>query len=143
MWTLDTIKGLVSSGKLQGYTISGSKIQKNLIGKIVTKHFKQKSKEKDWLVWNLTIFCLEHGYTLYQEYKFNPDRKWKADFAIIQMKVLLEYEGVFSEKSRHTTAKGYTGDTEKYNSAQALGWRVLRFTAINYKNLLIELKKLK
>jgi hypothetical protein len=28
-----------------------------------------------------------------------------------------------------------SADCEKYNAAQLLGWKVLRFTAINYKNL--------
>ena len=69
------------------------------------------------------------------EYKFHPERKWRFDFAIPELKVGIEYEGLISEKSRHTTVTGFTNDAEKYNAAQAIGWRVLRYTALNYRNL--------
>jgi len=52
--------------------------------------------------------------------------------AIPALKVAVEYEGIYG-KSRHTTMSGYTGDCEKYNEAQILGWRVLRFTAKNIR----------
>ena len=47
-----------------------------------------------------------------------------------------------SEKSRHTTITGYTEDANKYNEAQKLGWKVLRYTAINYKNITQDLKEI-
>lgn len=68
-----------------------------------------------------------------QEYKFHPVRRWRFDVAIPGAMVAIEYEGVFSPKSRHTTVNGYAGDSEKYNQAQILGWKVLRYTAKNYK----------
>lgn len=40
-----------------------------------------------------------------------------------------------SNKSRHTTGKGYTEDCNKYNLAQVCGWLVLRFTAMNVEKL--------
>ena len=46
-----------------------------------------------------------------------------------------------SKKSRHVTAKGFTGDTEKYNAAQSLDWKVLRYTVLNYETLICELNK--
>ena len=69
------------------------------------------------------------------EYSFHPERKWRFDFAIPEMKIAIEYEGLMSEKSRHTTITGFTNDSEKYNAAQILGWRVLRYTALNYMSL--------
>lgn len=63
------------------------------------------------------------------EHRFHPKRKWRFDFAIPERMIAFEYEGIFSRKSRHTTISGFTGDCEKYNEAQLLGWKVFRFTA--------------
>ena len=79
---------------------------------------------------------LKHGgYDYVKELKFHPSRKWRFDFAIESLRIAIEYEGIMSEKSRHTTISGMSRDCEKYNTAQLLGWKVLRFTALNYKNL--------
>lgn len=68
-----------------------------------------------------------------KEYKFLPDRKFAFDFCLPSHRIAIEYEGIFSAKSRHTTAGGYSGDATKYNLAVINGWRVLRYTAINYR----------
>ena len=54
-----------------------------------------------------------------------------------------EYEGIMSEKSRHTNILGYSKDAEKYNLAQSLGWKVFRYTAINILDLRIDLLNIK
>jgi very-short-patch-repair endonuclease len=78
-----------------------------------------------------------------EEFQFHPTRKWRFDFAIPEKKVAIEYEGVFGKgKSRHTTVTGYTADAEKYNAAALLGYRVLRYTAKNYKNVIEDLKNI-
>lgn len=74
---------------------------------------------------------IELGYSPVLEHEFHPERKWRFDLAIPSFKVAIEYEGVFSAKSRHTTISGYTEDCVKYNEAQILGWAVLRYTAKN------------
>lgn len=60
---------------------------------------------------------------------------WRFDYAIPDYKFAVEYEGIFSTKSRHTTVSGYTGDTNKYNAAAILGWVVLRYTATNLQRI--------
>ena len=72
------------------------------------------------------------------EYKFAPDRKFRFDWAVIttHCKIGIEYEGLMSKKSGHTTVGGYSKDTEKYNLAQSLGFKVLRYTALTYKNMI-------
>lgn len=70
-----------------------------------------------------------------EEMEFHPERKFRFDWAIPSVKIAIEYEGVFASKSRHTTVSGYTEDCVKYNEAIKLGWKVLRYTAKNYKNL--------
>lgn len=77
-----------------------------------------------------------------EEYKFHATRKWRFDFAIVEKKIAIEYEGIFSAKSRHTTVTGFMGDAEKYNAATKLGWRVLRYTAKDYKNVIQDLKEM-
>ena len=69
------------------------------------------------------------------EHRFHETRQWRFDIAIPSLKIAIEYEGIMSRKSRHTTVTGYTKDCEKYNAATIAGWRVLRYNAINYKSL--------
>ena len=76
------------------------------------------------------------------EHVFHPHRKWRFDWAFPGIKVAVEYEGLFSSKSRHTTVNGFIGDVEKYNQATVLGWRVIRVTARDYKDVLSLLNQL-
>lgn len=67
------------------------------------------------------------------EYRFHKKRRWRFDFAIPSLKIGIEYEGLNSNQSGHTTLLGYTKDCEKYNAAALEGWTVLRYTTRNYK----------
>lgn len=69
-----------------------------------------------------------------KEHRFHDTRRWRFDYAFPDIKLAVEYEGIFSGKSRHTTLKGYDGDAEKYNEAVLLGWRVLRVTALSLRD---------
>lgn len=62
------------------------------------------------------------------EYKFHADRKWRFDYAWSDAKVALEVEGGIWSGGRHTSARGFLKDMEKYNAAASLGWKVLRTT---------------
>ena len=75
-----------------------------------------------------------HGVSFEQEFKFCVDRKWRADFHIVGHKLLVEVEGGIWSGGRHTRAKGYIGDMEKYNAAVGLGYRVLRFSTEQVKS---------
>jgi hypothetical protein len=82
----------------------------------------------------IALYCLwlkskSVDYVL--ESTFHPKRKWRADIAIPSLNVLIEWEGIMSAKSRHTTVKGFSADCEKYNAAGLLGFTVLRYTIIN------------
>ena len=131
MWTEKQLQQLKKSGMIRGYQSMHSKEQSVKQVKI-----QKRSKEKDWLSWNLKIFCEEQNLTLKEEHRFDQERKWRFDWVIMEKKIAVEYEGLNSEKSRHTTKKGFTGDTDKYNRAQVLGWKVIRVTALNYKTRL-------
>jgi hypothetical protein len=102
---------------------------------------RKNSKEVLAITALITDWCQKQGLELISEYRFHPARKWRSDWFIKELNLLVEYNGIFSEKSRHTTHTGYTGDMEKINAAQALGFRVLQFTPLNYKTIIQELEK--
>ncbi|MEV4848021.1 DUF559 domain-containing protein [Acinetobacter lwoffii] len=69
-----------------------------------------------------------------QEFKFHPERKWKADFHLVGKKILVEVEGGIWSGGRHTRGKGYLGDMEKYNAATMMGYQVIRFSTEQVKS---------
>ena len=69
-----------------------------------------------------------------QEFKFHPDRKWRADFHLKGRMILIEVEGGIWSGGRHTRGKGYIGDMEKYNAATMLGYQVIRFSTEQVKS---------
>lgn len=84
----------------------------------------------------------ELGVKNIEEHRFHDVRMFRFDIALMEHKVAIEYEGLFSQKSRHTTRAGFTRDTTKYNLGVTEGWRVLRYTAKNYKEFEVDIKKL-
>ena len=70
-----------------------------------------------------------------REYKFHPKRRWRLDFAWPSLMLAVEIEGGVWSGGRHTSGVGFTSDCEKYNEAVCLGWRVLRVTGSQVKDL--------
>lgn len=101
----------------------------------------QPCKQVMWMWGQLVVWSLEQGIQVVKEYRFHQDRMWRFDFSLPDKMIGIEYDGLVSRKSRHTTLTGFTGDAEKMNAAQALGWKVIRFTVKNYKTVLKELEK--
>lgn len=62
------------------------------------------------------------------ELQFCESRKWRFDYAIPEKKIAIEVEGGAWINGRHTRAQGFIADMEKYNTAAAMGWRLLRAT---------------
>ncbi|WP_119025856.1 DUF559 domain-containing protein [Acinetobacter soli] len=69
-----------------------------------------------------------------QEYKFHPERNWRADFLITGTKILIEVEGGIWSGGRHTRGKGFIADMEKYNAAAVMGFKVIRFDTQQVKS---------
>jgi very-short-patch-repair endonuclease len=63
-----------------------------------------------------------------REYRFDPERLWRADFAWPAHHLLLEIEGGTYVQGRHSRGTGMAEDCEKYAAAVLAGWRVLRAT---------------
>lgn len=140
MLSMHDIKKLQASGKIKGFTLpETAKKYSTKSGKNIPK---KKAKAFLTLITDLWWWSKENGYKLETEYKFDSVRKWRFDFCFPQLKVAIEYEGIFSGKSRHTTMGGYLEDTKKYNRAAVLGWRIIRVTANNAKDILQLLKEM-
>lgn len=106
-------------------------------------NIQKKSVEKEYIkavLWMFKRDGLISDYT--EELEFHDARKFRFDWAIPNLRIGIEYEGVISRKSRHTTLKGYSEDTRKYNLATIDGWRVLRYTALTYKEISNDLRSL-
>ena len=66
------------------------------------------------------------GPALEREFRFYPERRWRADFAHIESRTLIEIEGGIWVNGRHNRAAGFNADLEKYLAAGLDGWRVFR-----------------
>lgn len=98
--------------------------------------------EVQYLHWQLKYWCEEKGIRFEKEFRFAKGRRYRADFALPDHFILIEYEGIFSDHSRHTNKIGYSKDTDKYRLAEMKGWKVLRYTALNFKNVLQDIEKI-
>lgn len=130
-FTIHQLEQLQKDGKIKSFSVSPKTDGKNS-----KKLPKKIPKQVSWMKSQLTLWCMAKGYELKEEHRFHPARKFRFDFAIEALKIGIEYEGINSTKSRHTTVTGYSTDTDKYNLAQSCGWKVLRFTALNYKTII-------
>lgn len=89
------------------------------------------------------ILADRYGKELRREFRFCPNRKFRADWYIPKLNAIVEYEGVCGRgTSRHTTSTGYSNDCEKYNLAQIMGYKVLRYTAQNFMQVRADLDEL-
>ncbi|ADP20074.1 MULTISPECIES: endonuclease domain-containing protein [Achromobacter] len=68
-----------------------------------------------------------------REFRFHPNRAFRFDFAWPKLpcgrRLAVEIEGGIHSGGRHVRPQGYKRDLEKYNSAVALGWTLLRFSS--------------
>ncbi len=88
------------------------------------------------LIWMLRAAGLSKPES---EYRFDPGRKWRIDYAWPKLKLAVEVEGGFFGKGRkcplcgrrsvagHTSIQRLKGDLEKYNALILAGWSLLRF----------------
>lgn len=128
-WNKSHIEKLKKAGKIKSVTIPPEPKKKSIIPKPIGKYKLH------------IISVLEaSGWNYESEFVFSQERKFRFDWAVPQILVAIEYEGIFSEKSGHTTLSGYKKDVEKYNLATKLGWKILRYTADNYLDFENDLK---
>ena len=73
-----------------------------------------------------TLWRAHGGPELEKEFRFHPVRKWRADFAHLESRTLIEIEGGIYINGRHNRGAGFAADLEKYLEASLDGWRVIR-----------------
>lgn len=73
-----------------------------------------------------TLWKAQNGPPLEKEYRFHPVRKWRADFAHLPSRTLIEIEGGIYVNGRHNRGAGFAADLEKYLEAGLDGWRLIR-----------------
>lgn len=78
----------------------------------------------------LFLWRVAQGPQLERELRFHPERKWRADFAHMGSRTLIEIEGGIFQRGagRHNRGAGYAKDAEKYLEAVLAGWTVIRLT---------------
>ena len=131
-WNKSLLEKLKKEGKIKTVNIPPEPEKKSNIPKSIGKYKLH------------IISVLEaSGLNYESEFIFSKERKFRFDWAVPQILVAIEYEGIFSEKSGHTTLSGYKKDVEKYNLATKLGWKILRYTADNYLDFENDLKIIK
>ncbi len=74
------------------------------------------------------------GPELQREFVFHAERKWRADFAHVESRTLIEIEGGIFIKGggRQNRAAGFIADAEKYLEAFLAGWNVVRLTEAQF-----------
>jgi len=129
-WTLQHIEDLKAKGKIKDYVdTKPPKKEKRLPAA------KKLSPQKTFIANHLKKYCSEEETTLVEEHKFSH-RKFRFDWCIPEQKIAIEYNGIMSRKSRHTTVGGYSRDMTKINLAQSLGWIVYQYTPLNYEDII-------
>ena len=76
----------------------------------------------------LETYLNELGIKFEKEYRFDKSRRWRGDYYLPELKTIVEIEGGVWVNGRHIRPQGYENDCEKYNKAQLLGYKVIRFT---------------
>lgn len=129
--------------KAKGLKIDDSKSGDIAIIKKATHKIAKVSIEKKYIELWLEMYKRNGFYEKFEkEHQFDIKRKFRFDYAIPSLKIAIEYEGIHSAKSGHTTVNGFNKDVIKYNLALVQGWRVLRYTSNTYKNFETDLLRL-
>jgi very-short-patch-repair endonuclease len=82
----------------------------------------------------LALQILAHALpTAEREYRFDPVRRWRFDFAWPDFRLAVEVDGGTWSAGRHSRGPGFEADAEKLNAATALGWRVFRYTGTHVR----------
>lgn len=78
----------------------------------------------------LFLWRVAQGPPLEREVRFHASRLWRADFAHMASRTLIEIEGGIFQRGagRHNRGAGYAKDAEKYLEAVLAGWTVIRLT---------------
>lgn len=75
----------------------------------------------------VTLLCRSSGLPEpVTEFRFDPTRRWRFDWAWVDKLVALEQEGGVWVQGRHSRGVGFERDCVKYAEATLAGWAVFR-----------------
>lgn len=79
-------------------------------------------------IYPLVGLCRAAGLPLpIPEYRWHPVRKYRADYALVVQRILIEYDGGLWINGGHSRGNARMHDMEKDRAATMLGWRTLRY----------------
>lgn len=141
-WTQDMVDRKLEAGNIQSWKEKDKIVTKGAkTGKKKRKNENKVPKPPPAALLEMHQVLHDQGVPFVTEHKFHPVRRFRFDIALPDKMLAIEYEGVMSSKSRHTTVTGYSKDATKYNLAQLAGWTVLRYTVMNYKDFENDIKQ--
>jgi very-short-patch-repair endonuclease len=98
---------------------------------VLKKYREKKPSQKTLLEDSLFEEFRFHGLPLPErQYFFHPVRKWRADFAWPDRKIIVEVQGglfMRSKKGGHNRGAYMEKEYEKHNYAASAGWKVFKF----------------
>lgn len=110
----------------------GLRIQSKAVARSKPRESKKKEPSVGERILERHLEALKIEYT--REFKFHPERKWRADFLIDGYKLLVEVEGGVFINGGHSRGRPYTNNCEKYSNAAILGYHVIRATTDQVKS---------
>lgn len=107
-----------------GWFMDPDRVRSRRVGKV--KKPSAKTLLEDGLYGEFKLFGLPLPE---RQFMFHPERKWRADFAWPDRKIMIEVQGgIFMRGGGgHNRGAGIEGDHEKHNEAVRLGWYVFHF----------------
>lgn len=67
--------------------------------------------------------------------KSKRSKRYRADFAHLPSRTLIEIQGGTFNRGRHVTGSGYERDARKFNLAMLCGWKVFLLTSQTAKEI--------
>ena len=89
------------------------------------QQIQKLSDPEERLAFHLKADGIEH---FLRQFQFIKGRRWRADFAWLKERLLVEVQGGIWKQGRHVRGSGYERDRERQNEAVLAGWRTLEFT---------------
>jgi len=82
-------------------------------------------------VWQMKVTNVP---TWVEEYRFDPLRRWRFDFAWPALMLAVEIDGGEYIQGRHFRPRGVAADLEKMLAADRQGWTVLHYLGSDVKS---------
>lgn len=139
-------KELVNSLKSKGWVMVGDQLvnpsQAAKMGIVPGPTVKSKAKERTFdkndhiniknneQMHPFKTYLCSLGYDVWIEYQFCRERRFRIDFAIVDLKIAIEIDGGIWMRGRsgHSSGSGIKRDQEKTTLLSAYGWKVMRIT---------------